>query len=70
MNSYAGRDSMELLRQLAPRGTEQTKATTEATCKMLHMAFKQQTTEDIYDTLVFRRRAYEPALWTSYSTPE
>jgi hypothetical protein len=52
-NSRAGRDAKELLRTLAPRGSQPSKELTDATCKMLHLAFKQQTTEDIYDTLVF-----------------
>jgi hypothetical protein len=52
-NSRAGRDAKELLRTLAPRGVAPSKALTDATCKTLHLAFKNQTTEDIYDTLVF-----------------
>jgi len=52
-HSRAGRDAKELLRTLAPRGSQPGKALTDATCKTLHLAFKQQTTEDIYDTLVF-----------------
>jgi hypothetical protein len=63
-NSRAGRDAKELLRTLAPRGSEKSKELTDATCKMLHLAFKQQTTEDIYDTLVFcfvkAARRYDP----------
>jgi hypothetical protein len=52
-HSRAGRDAKELLRTLAPRGSQPGKALTDATRKTLHLAFKQQTTEDIYDTLVF-----------------
>jgi hypothetical protein len=52
-HSRAGKDAKEFLRTLAPRGAEPSKALTDATCKTLHLAFKQQTTEDIYDTLVF-----------------
>jgi hypothetical protein len=63
-NSRAGKDAMELLRTLAPRGSEKSKELTDATCKTLHLAFKQQTTEDIYDTLVFcfvkAARQYDP----------
>jgi hypothetical protein len=68
-NSRAGRDAMELLRTLAPKGstpkgTKPSKALTDATCKTLHLAFKNQTTEDIYDTLVFcfvkAARQYDP----------
>ena len=46
-NSRAGRDAKELLRTLAPRGVKFTKPVVDATCKTLHLAFKQQTTEDI-----------------------
>jgi hypothetical protein len=63
-NSRAGRDAKELLRTLAPRGVKLTKEITDSTCKTLHLAFKQQTTEDIYDTLVFcfvkAARQYDP----------
>jgi hypothetical protein len=63
-NTYAGRDSKELLRTLAPRGAEPSKALTDYVCKTLHLAFKQQTTEEIYDTLVFcfmkAARKYDP----------
>jgi hypothetical protein len=63
-NSRAGRDAKELLRTLAPRGAQPTKELTDATCKTLHLAFKQQTTEDIYDTVVFcfvkAARQYDP----------
>jgi len=68
-NSRAGRDAKELLRTLAPRGStpkgaKPSKELTDATCKMLHLAFKGQTTEDIYDTLVFcfvkAARQYDP----------
>jgi hypothetical protein len=63
-NSRAGKDAIELLRTLAVRGQKPSKALTDATCKTLHLAFKQQTTEDIYDTLVFcfmkAARQYDP----------
>ena len=63
-NSRAGKDAIELLRTLAPRGSGPGKALTDATCKTLHLAFKQQTTEDIYDTLVYcflkAARQYDP----------
>ena len=63
-NSRAGRDAKELLRQLSPRGSVMDREQTEASCKMLHLAFKQMTTEEIYDTLVFclmrAARKYDP----------
>ena len=63
-NSRAGRDAKELLRQLAPKGPVMDREQTDDTCKMLHLAFKQMTTEEIYDTLVFcfmkAARKYDP----------
>ena len=68
-HTRAGKDAMELLRTLAPRGstpkgTKPSKALMDSTCKSLHLAFKNQTTEDIYDTLVFcfvkAARRYDP----------
>ena len=53
-----GRESLEMLRTLSRGGSP------EATCKMLHLAFKDATTEDIYDTLTFcfmrAARQYDP----------
>ena len=64
VNTYAGRDSKELLRFLAKKGATPSKELTERTCKTLHLAFKQQTTEEIYDTLVLcfmtAARKYDP----------
>jgi hypothetical protein len=68
-NSRAGKDAKELLRTLAPRKSTKDKSAPskeviDATCKMLHLAFKQTTTEDIYDTLAFcfmkAARKYDP----------
>ena len=64
LNSRSGRDAKEFLRMLAPRGVKYTPGLSHATCKMLHLAFKQQTTEEIYDTLAFcfmrAARRYDP----------
>lgn len=63
-NSRAGKDAKQLLRTLAPRGTKPSPEQTNASCKMLHLAFKGQTTEEIYDTLAFcfmkAARRYDP----------
>jgi hypothetical protein len=63
-NSRAGKDAKELLRTLAPRGAKPSKELTDASCKMLHLAFKGQTPEEIYDTLAFcfmkAARNYDP----------
>lgn len=62
--TYAGKDSIELLRFLAKKGVPASKELTDRTCKALHLAFKQQTPEEIYDTLVFcfmkAARKYDP----------
>jgi hypothetical protein len=51
VNSHAGRDAIEFLRQMTPRATaKQNPEVVVDTCKMLHLAFKGMTTEDIYDT--------------------
>jgi hypothetical protein len=64
VNSHAGKDAKELLRTLSPRGAVIDKEQIDATCKMLHLAFKQATTDEIYDTLVFcfvkAARQYDP----------
>ena len=64
VNSYAGRDAQEFLRTLAVRKAGHEPAAPEATCKMLYLAFKGMTTEDVYDTLVFcfvrAARRYDP----------
>ncbi|WP_348269496.1 hypothetical protein P8936_12325 [Edaphobacter paludis] len=63
-NSRAGKDAKQLLRTLAPRGSKPSQEQTNASCKMLHLAFKGQTTEEIYDTLAFcfmkAARRYDP----------
>jgi hypothetical protein len=65
INSYAGRDALEFLRTLAVKKKKgEEPAAAESTCKMLHLAFKGMTTEDVYDTLVFcfvrAARRYDP----------
>lgn len=66
LSSHAGRDAKEFLRQVTPRkrGEKMNKETSDQTCKMLHLAFKGMTTEDIYDTMVFcfvkAARRYDP----------
>jgi hypothetical protein len=63
-NSRAGKDAKQLLRTLAPRGSKPSLEQANASCKMLHLAFKGQTTEEIYDTLAFcymkAARRYDP----------
>jgi hypothetical protein len=64
LNTPAGKDSKLMLRTLIPRNTPVTKDTLNAACKMLHLAFKGMTTEDIYDTLAYcfmrAARRYDP----------
>jgi hypothetical protein len=63
-NSYAGRDAKAFLYTLKRKGVKFTKEVVDATCKMLHLAFKGDTTEEIYDSLVFcfvrAARQYDP----------
>jgi hypothetical protein len=63
-NTRYGRESKEMLRTLAPRGSKPGHETALATCKMLHLAFKGQESEEIYDTLVYlfirAARRYDP----------
>ena len=63
-NSHAGKDAKEFLRQMAPKGSRPSDERTLNTCKMIHLAFKGMTTEDIYDTLSFcfvkAARRYDP----------
>jgi hypothetical protein len=64
VNSLAGRDAKDFLFTLKVKGVKFTKEVAEATCKMLHLAFKGETSEEIYDTLVFcfvkAARQYDP----------
>ena len=62
--THAAKDAREMLRTLTPRGVKLDKEQVERACKMLHLAFKQATTEEIYDTLAFclikAARKYDP----------
>jgi hypothetical protein len=64
VNTPYGKDAKELLRTLSPRGAVLDKEQIDRTCKTLHLAFKQATTEEIYDMLVFclikAARKYDP----------
>jgi hypothetical protein len=64
VSSRAGRDSKAFLYTLKPKGLDFTKEVVDSTCKMLHLSFKNVTTESIYDTLVFcfvrAARQYDP----------
>src|ERR1700761_8331425 len=53
LQSAAAKDSKLMLRTLIPRNTPVNKDSLNAACKMLHLAFKGMTTEDIYDTLAY-----------------
>ena len=60
----AGRDAKEMLRTISPRGSVMNREETDRACKMLHLAFHQATTEEIYDTfllgLIKAARKYDP----------
>jgi hypothetical protein len=63
-NSAAGRDAMGFLYTMKPKGVAFTGDVVDSTCKMMHLAFKGDLTEDIYDTLVYcfvrAARQYDP----------
>jgi hypothetical protein len=54
LKSPAGRDAAHFLKTLVPKGASEHhgRLTLVNVCRTLHLAFKQQTTDDIYDTLV------------------
>ena len=54
MNSPAGKDSVAFLKTLVPQGRkgEVNRLVLMSTCRTLHLAFKQMSSDDIYDTLV------------------
>ena len=62
--THAGKDAMAFLYTLKVPGVKFTKSVVDSTCKMLHLAFKGDTTEEIYDTFVFcfmkAARQYDP----------
>lgn len=63
-NTPAGKDSIAFLKTRIGADTPVNQYTLLATCRTLHLAFKQQTTDEIYDTMVycFMRacRKYDP----------
>lgn len=50
-NTPAGRDASKMLLTLLPKGTKPTRQTLGVACRTLHLAFKQQSHDDIYDIL-------------------
>ena len=49
--SAAGRDAVQFLKTLLPKGRPATATNLLAACRTLHLAFKQQTTDDVYDVM-------------------
>jgi hypothetical protein len=64
LKTPAGKDASRMLSTLVPAGTTITREALMQTCKTLHLAFKQNTADDIYDTLVMCMmrgiRKYDP----------
>ena len=52
MGTRAGNESVTFLKMLAPKDKLKSRVDVSDSCKMLHLAFKGDTTEEIYDTLV------------------
>lgn len=54
LNGAAGREATVFLKTLMPRGSNSSdRLALLSACRTLHLAFKQMTGDDIYDTLVF-----------------
>jgi hypothetical protein len=64
MGTPAGKESAAFLRTRIGKGTPINQHTLLATCRSLHLAFKQQTMDDVYDTMVYcflrACRKYDP----------
>lgn len=52
MNSSAGMEAAKFLNLLSPIKGEKSSAAYSEVCRTLHLAFKQSTTDDIYDSLL------------------
>jgi hypothetical protein len=64
LKTPAGKEATKLLQMLIPEGQKLSKDNLSKACRSLHLAFKQNTTDDIYDTLVMclmrAVRKYDP----------
>jgi hypothetical protein len=64
LKTPAGKDASKMLSTLVPRGEQAGRENLLKACRMLHLAFKQQSADDIYDTLVMclmrAIRKYDP----------
>jgi hypothetical protein len=49
--SAAGKDAVQFLKTLLPKGRPVTSMTLLSVCRTLHLAFKQMTTDDVYDVM-------------------
>jgi hypothetical protein len=53
LKTPAGRDAAKMLRMLIPEQQKDNYLALSAACKTLHLAFKQQTPDDIYNVMIF-----------------
>jgi hypothetical protein len=64
LKTPAGKEAAKLLQMLIPEGRKISKESLSQACRSLHLAFKQNTTDDIYDTLLMclmrAVRKYDP----------
>jgi hypothetical protein len=52
LKTPAGKDAAKMLKTLMPSGSSQSHMALSQVCKTLHLAFKQQSTDDVYDIMV------------------
>jgi hypothetical protein len=52
LKTPAGKDAAKMLRTLMPSGSAENHGALTQVCKTLHLAFKQQSTDDVYDIMV------------------
>ena len=64
LKTPAGKEASKMLSTLVPRGKKATRETLGQACRTLHLAFKQMSADDVYDTLVIcimrAIRKYDP----------
>jgi sigma-70-like protein len=52
LSTPAGKDAAKMLKTLMPSGSSDSHMALTQVCKTLHLAFKQQSTDDVYDIMV------------------
>jgi hypothetical protein len=64
LRTPAGKEASKILQMLIPKGRKVSRESLSMACRSMHLAFKQNTTDDIYDTLLIclmrAVRKYDP----------